>query len=424
MSLPQTEPPRPAEGDAPERAPGGPFRTKLLWIAALYFSSGFPFGLVNELLPTYLRTSGVDVSSIGHVVSWLGLPWAFKVLWAPLVDRVGTRRRWIVATQLLIGALCMTLVGHGGATLGAGMTAALLGIAILSATQDIAADAYSIEILEERERGPANGTRVTAYRVALIASGGLLVSAAGWLGWRPVFIAAGAIMFALALLTSTMPGTRSVVQRDPSASLVSSIGDAIMEPLSNILARPSAWAILLFVLLFKLGDFALLVMIKPFWVDSHYSTQEIGAIQGTVGMIATIGGALVGGAIVARLGTFRALLALGVAQALASLTYWGVALAGAPRPAMWSASVIEHFTGGLGTAAFLTYLMSVCDKRYAATQFALLTAIFGLSRYFGQHWAGDWVEAFGYPTFFLLTFVLATPAWLLLPVVRKTLERR
>src|SRR5205085_1032471 len=139
-------------------------------------------------------------------------------------------------------------------------------------------------------------------------------------------------------------------------------------------------AILCFVLLFKIGDFALLAMVKPFWVDSHYSTQEIGLIQGTVGMIATIGGALVGGALVARLGTFRALLVLGVAQASASLTYWVVALAGAPRSGMWAASVIEHFTGGLGTVAYLTYLMSVCDKRYAATQFALLTAIYGLSR--------------------------------------------
>ena len=162
-------------------------------------------------------------------------------------------------------------------------------------------------------------------------------------------------------------------------------------------------------------------MIKPFWVDSHYSTQEIGLIQTTVGMVATIGGALVGGALVARLGTFRSLIALGIVQATASLTYWAVALAGAPRPAMWSASIIEHFTGGLGTAAFLTYLMSICDKRYAATQFALLTAIYGGSRSLGSVGAGDLVEAVGYANFFLLTFFLAIPAWLLLPRVRKTL---
>jgi PAT family beta-lactamase induction signal transducer AmpG len=231
-------------------------------------------------------------------------------------------------------------------------------------------------------------------------------------------------MALLALLTATMASTRRVgaTEVEPLTGIgaLDVVLRAIIDPLADLLARPFWWAMLAFVLLFKVGDFALLAMIKPFWVDSHYSTQEIGLIQGTVGMVATIGGALVGGALVSRLGTFRSLLVLGVAQATASLTYWAVALAGAPRPAMWSASVIEHFTGGLGTAAFLTYLMSVCDRRYAATQFALLTAIYGGSRSIGGVGAGDLVEAVGYANFFLLTFLFAIPAWLLLPLVRKT----
>jgi PAT family beta-lactamase induction signal transducer AmpG len=366
----------------------------------------------------------VDVSAIGHIVALVGLPYSLKVVWAPLVDRAGTRKQWIIATQLLIAALCVSLVAHGGTGIDAMITAALVGIAALSATQDIAADAYSIEVLSERERGPANGTRVTAYRLALIAAGGLLVAAAGYVGWRPVFLAAAAVMAALALLTGTMASTRRIGAQETrpflGSPLLGAVWWAIWDPLLDLLSRPYAWAMLAFVLLFKIGDFALLAMIKPFWVDSHYSTQEIGWIQGTVGMIATIVGALVGGALVSRLGTFRALLVLGVAQATASLTYWVVAMAGAPRPGMWSASVIEHFTGGLGTAAFLTYLMSVCDKRYAATQFALLTALYGWSRSIGGFGAGDIVEAVGYANFFLLTFVFAVPAWLLLPLIRRT----
>ncbi|HET7459533.1 MAG TPA: MFS transporter [Gemmatimonadaceae bacterium] len=389
-------------------------RVKLVWIAALYFASGFPYGLVNELLPVYLRTAGVDVAAIGHVVSLVSWPWALKFLWAPLVDRVGTRKSWIVACQLVLGALTALLAIHRGATLTAGVAVALFCLATLSATQDVAIDAYSIELLEERERGPANGIRVTFYRLALIATSGALVAASGYVGWPAVFVAAAATMGVLALVTSTVPATRRAADGRV---------ESLWEPLWALLRRPHAWAILLFVLLFRLGDYALQTMIKPFWVDSHYSTQEIGLIQGTVGIAAVVAGAIVGGVLVPRLGTFRALIALGAAQAAGSLTYWLVALAGAPRPAMWGASVIEHFTYGLGTAAFMTYLMSVCERRYAATQFAVLTALFAVSRSIGAYFAGDAVQAMGYPNFFLLTLVLALPAWLLLPALRRTVER-
>ena len=381
----------------------------------LYFSSGFPYGLVNELLPVYLRMQGVDVAQIGHTVANVGLPWTLKFLWAPLVDRLGTRKSWIIACQILLAVVLFALVGHRGAALTLGISLALFGLAVLSATQDVAADAYSIELLEERERGPANSARTTFYRLALIVSGGLLVSASGYVGWPPVFAAAGAIMVVLSLLTLSVPGTRREGGRQ---------GESILEPLFELGRRPHAWAIILFPLLFRLGDYALITMIKPFWVDSHYSTKEIGAIQGTLGIAMTVVGAIVGGVLVPRLGTFRSLIALGIAQAAGSLTYWLVALAGAPRPAMWAASVIEHFTFGLATTAFMTYLMSVSERRYAATQFALLTALFGASRYVGNYFAGDAVEAMGYASFFLLTFFLAIPAWLLLPVVRKTLEGR
>jgi len=414
VSLPQPSDPPRAPGASADAPTSPRFRTKLVWIGVLYFSSGFPYGLINELLPVYLRTQGVDVAQIGHTLANVGLPWTLKFLWAPLVDRIGTRKSWIIACQLLLGVLLFSVVGHRGATLTLGVTLALFALAVLSATQDVAADAYSIELLEERERGPANSARVTFYRLALIVSGGALVSASGFVGWPPVFAVAGAIMAALALFTWTVPGTRREGGRQ---------GEPIWEPVRELFGRPHAWAIILFPLLFRLGDYALLTMIKPFWVDSGYSTKEIGAIQGMVGIGATVLGAIVGGVLVPRLGTFRSLIALGIAQAAGSITYWAVALAGAPRPAMWAASVIEHFTFGLATTAFMTYLMSVCDRRYAATQFALLTALFGASRYVGNYFAGDAVEAMGYATFFLVTFFLAIPAWLLLPVVRKTLVK-
>jgi PAT family beta-lactamase induction signal transducer AmpG len=221
-------------------------------------------------------------------------------------------------------------------------------------------------------------------------------------------------MLLLAVATVFAPSPRRAVTAQAAAAPASWLA-----PIRRLFARRGVWAVIAFIVLFKLGDYALVAMIKPFWVDAGYSAGQIGLIQGTVGMIATIAGALAGGAIVPRIGVWRALLVLGVAQAFASITYWFVAVSGAPLPLMWGASIVEHFTNGLGTAAFLTFLMGVCERRFAATQYAMLTALFGLSRFLGQYAAGDAVQAMGYARFFLLTFALAVPAWLLLPLVRR-----
>lgn len=400
----------------PARPADSATRAKLTFIALLYFSSGFPYALVNELAPTYLRMQGVEVSVIGHILGWSSWAWILKPAWAPLVDRYGSRRGWIIACQLLLAATCATMLFHSGAPTALIITITLFALATFSATQDIAADAFSIELLDERERGPANGVRVTAARLAFIAAGGLLVALAGRTSWRVAWGSAAIVMLLLAVATVFAPSPRRAAAALASAPAAAA---SWLAPMRRLLARRGVWAVLLFIVLFKLGDYALVAMIKPFWVDAGYSAGQIGLIQGTVGMIATIAGALAGGAIVPRLGTYRALLVLGVAQALASVTYWFVALAGAPLPLMWGASIVEHFTNGLGTAAFLTFLMGVCERRFAATQYAMLTALFGLSRFLGQFAAGDAVEAMGYSTFFLLTFALAVPAWLLLPLVRR-----
>jgi len=384
---------------------------RLAWVAALSFASGIPYGLFTDLIPVLLRSHGATLGQIG-LLSTLALPWALKFLWAPAVDRLGTRRRWIGASQL---GLALVLVGlaWSGASVSPAYLALILVLVALSATQDIAIDAYTIELMDRSELGPANGTRVTAYRLGWIFAGGLLVAASAPLGWTAVLLVGAAIFLGLAALARLIPPT--TVEREPHQPL--------LEPLRELLTRPAIGVAVLFVLTFKVGDLALVPMVKPFWVDSGYSVQQIGWVQTTLGVGASIVGALAGGLATRRLGTFHALWVLGAVQALSNLTYWAAAVTGAEAATMYGAAVVEQFTQGLGTAAFLTFLMTLCERRYAATQFALLSALYRVGGIAAGALSGVMAERVGYANYFLFTFGLALPAFVLLPWLRKTVAR-
>jgi PAT family beta-lactamase induction signal transducer AmpG len=391
--------------------PDAPLRVRLAWLAALSFASGVPFGLFNDLIPVLLRARGATLAEIG-LLSTLALPWALKFLWAPAVDRLGTRRRWIAGSQLGL-ALVLLAVAASGATVTPAYLALLLALVALSATQDIAVDAYTIEIMQRDELGPANGARVTAYRLGMIVAGGVLVAlSAGW-GWTAVLLVAAALFLGLAGLSSLLPATRSARPAH----------EPVLEPIRELASRPGILVAGLFVLTFKLGDLALIPMVKPFWVDSGYSVQQIGWVQTTLGVGASIVGALVGGVATRRLGAFHALWALGLVQALSNLSYWAAAAAGAPTPLMYGAAVVEQFTGGMGTAAFLTFLMTLCARRHAATQFALLSALYRVGGIAAGALSGVLATRMGYTGYFLLTFGLALPAFALLPWLGKTAAR-
>jgi PAT family beta-lactamase induction signal transducer AmpG len=291
---------------------------------------------------------------------------------------------------------------------GPGFFVLLLTLVALSATQDIAVDGYTIEIMDRSELGPANGTRVMGYRIGMIVAGGVLVAASARLGWPAVFLAGATLYGLTAALTRAMPEARR--EHDPQESWI--------EPLRELLSRPGILIAGLFVLSFKLGDLALTPMVKPFWVDSGYTVQQIGWVQTTLGVGASILGALLGGEVIRRLGAFKALWVLGLVQALSNLTYWLAAVAGATVPLMYSAAIVEQFTAGLGTAAFLTFLMTMSSRGYAATQFALLTALYRVGGIGAGAVSGILAERMGYASYFLLTFGLALPAFALLPWIK------
>jgi len=382
-------------------------RRKLVWVAILYFAEGFPFGVVVDNLPVYFRTHGVSLTEIG-LMSLLGMPWTLKVFWAPLVDRFGERRHWIAGALLALAALAFALPLLDASHPSAWLWALLLAFTTASATQDIAIDAYTIGLLDRGEEGVANGVRVSAYRAALIVGGGGLVALAGTLGWRAVFWTTSVLFVVLALVITRSPraASRSTAERH-----------AWLAPLFAWLARPGAPVVFLFVLTYKLGDAAMGPMVKPFWVDRGLTVAEIALVSTTLGVAASVLGALAGGILTTRWGILRALLLLGLAQALSNLGYAAAAWTGAGRVGIYSASLVESFTGGLGTAAFLAFLMNVCDKQQAATEYALLSAIFGLTRSVAGGLSGFGTAHLGYAAYFAATFVLALPGLALLPGV-------
>lgn len=391
-------------------------RHKLFWVAVLYFGEGFPYGVIVDTVPVYLRLQGVSLADIG-LLGLVGLPWTLKFLWAPAVDLWGRRRTWIWICQALMSLPLLALAFlHAQESVWL-LWVALVLFAVLSATQDIAIDAYTIELLDKKEMGVANGVRVTAYRVALIGAGGLLVASSGFVGWPAVFLGAAALMGLLAALSFRTPdaqAARVVGQPIP----VRSAANAIREPWRLFLSRPGFWAVAVFVLTFKLGDMAIGPMIKPFWVDRQFTPLQIGLVPGTLGVVATIAGALIGGTLTTRWGIFKALWVLGALQAGSNLVYAGAAILPPSEALMYAASFVESFCGGLGTAPFLAFLMSICNTRHAATQYALLSALFGLTRALSGAFSGVATEQFGYAAYFTATFVLAWPAFLLLPWVK------
>ncbi len=398
--------------------------TKLYWVAVLYFAEGFPFGIVNDALPVFFRMHGIRLADIG-LLSLVGLPWTLKFLWAPAVDLWGRRRTWVVGCQLLLALGLVICLVMNPSRVGVTLWTVVLSLALFSATQDIAIDAYTIELLNEEEMGPANGVRVTAYRVALIAAGGLFLALAGLIGWPAAFGGAAAVMGVCSLLSSRLPHAASPsIARAPARPGTGALRQAVWTPLQHFFGYPGFFFVMLFVLTFKLGDMALGPMVRPFWVDQHFTPVQIGAVPGTLGVVTTILGALLGGGLTARWGIFRALWTLGIAQAASNLVYAAAAALPPSTPLMYTASIVESFCGGLGTAPFLAFLMSICDKAHAATQYALLSALFGLTRVVAGALSGWAAERFGYAAYFTMTFFLAWPALALLPWVRRWTSAR
>lgn len=469
----------------------------MFWIGILYFAEGFPLGIFYDLFPVYFRQQGVALWKIGFM-SLLGLAWTLKFLWAPAIDHYRQHRRWMFFVDILMGFVILVFAMKSG--FGPWVWFAIGVFTLLSATNDIAIDGYSIEFLEKGELGLANGLRIGFYRVGMLASGFVLILS-DYITWSGAYIVAAMILALLGFICLRAPKEKIVATKKTislglefkkifhqpkafgtvllfflgtlwlinkatkwsddfpsfwfvafvvaglffaSSALSRSFSkqpekaddfSGLMEgpmfgTLMEMLRRPYFAPVILFILIFKLADSSMGFMVKPFWVDAGFTATEIGLVSVNIGLVLSILGGIVGGWFTDRTGIFKALWLLGLFQAISNLGYAYVAtviptgvenaiLPMQTKLMMYGASAIESFTGGLGTAAFLAFLMAIVNKRHSATEYALLSSVFALSRSVAG-WAGGFgAQSMGYGPYFLLTFFLAFPAYLLLPWVKK-----
>jgi len=499
---------------------------RLLVVTVLGFASGLPLALTGQAMQAWLSIEGVDIATIGFL-SLVGLPYTFKFLWAPLMDRfelpwLGRRRGWLVVTQLALAGALVWIASTPPA--GAIRSFALLAclVAFISASQDVVIDAYRTDLLAASERGLGSSLSVLGYRLAMILSGGValiwvdVAQGGGWT-WPEVYRFMAGLMAAAAVLSATVlprlkvaPRPSSVARHDvvgflavvAAVAIGFIVSDRLGPPLARFLLEPllrmtsmtaalqqrwielaalllgiaftlplAAWAakaakfetllgglrsyftqpgagaFLAFIVLYKLGDAFAGSLMTPFLLQAMaYSTAEVGVVNKVIGLWLTIGGALVGGALMLRLGLWRSLMLFGVLQMLSNLGFWWLAvngrgvLPGLTLPAFdWGfvkllhptdvdgglllVIACENLTGGMGTAAFVAFLMSLCNHRFTATQYALLSAFASVGRVWVGPLAGVLAQSIGWPEFFVLSAIVALPALILLWRMRAEVRR-
>ncbi len=397
-------------------------RKRVLAVAVLSLSSGLPLGFVLRSMPQWLTKLGVDIKTIG-VLTLVQAPYAFKFLWAPLMDRyalpfLGRKRGWVLVTQLLLAA-CMLALAWAAAHLSAGagsdgtwLVASIAGLTLLlaftSASQDIALDGYAVEVLEPTEQAAASGARTLLYRLAMWISGNAVISLGPLWGWSWTLAALGWLFLALVPVTLVAEEPRGLPRP------VTTLKDAVWLPLVGFLRRPQALQIAAFLFLYKMADNLAESLITPFLTQRGYGEWDVGVGRGVTILLAASAGTFVGSWATLRWGLVRALWVFGVVQAVSNLGYAALAVAPVERVWLYAATALEYFTSGLGSASFGLLTMRLTAKRFSATQFALLTSVWALGRMLAGPPAGALVSSVGWAWFFSLTLPAALPGlWLL-----------
>jgi PAT family beta-lactamase induction signal transducer AmpG len=383
-------------------------------VSLLSFSSGLPLGVVWYAIPDWMRDIGVDLRVVG-LFTLAQAPWAFKVLWSPAMDRYvpafwGRRRGWIAITQVALAIFGLMLAGVGHRPEAIWVVGAIaLAIAVASATQDVAIDAYTVDVLRSEEQGVAAGARVAVYRAAMLVSGGLAISVAARVGWPAVNAVLALMYLPLLLITRWAP--------EPETKVIAprSWQEAIWDPFLGFLSKPRAIEILAFVFLYKIADQLAQALTRPFLIDMGYNADQRGVALATVSVFGTVGGAVIGGWVTTLIGLGHSLWLFGLLQVTSNVGYFLIAGLPAPNPlAMYSAAGFELFTSGLGTGAFSVLLLRITQKRFSATQYALFSSLFAVPRILAGPIAGVAVTSLGWGTFYLSTMVLGIPGLLML----------
>jgi PAT family beta-lactamase induction signal transducer AmpG len=388
----------------------------------LGFASGLPLALTSGTLQAWMTVENIDLKTIGFF-SLVGQAYVFKFLWSPVMDRytpsfLGRRRGWLLTTQVLL-LISIAAMGFLEPTSQLRWMAALaVVIAFCSASQDIVFDAWKTDVLQPEERGAGAAISVLGYRLGMLVSGGLALWLADkWLGWQGMYWLMAALLISCIIATILAPEPSDVIP------VPKTLEQAVVAPLRDFFGRNNAWIILLLIVLYKLGDAFAMSLTTTFLIRGvGFDAGEVGVVNKTLGLCATIIGALYGGMLMQRLTLFRALLIFGILQGASNAGYWLLSITDKHLFSMGIAVFFENLCGGMGTSAFVALLMTLCNKSFSATQFALLSAISAVGRVYVGPVAGWFVEAHGWPTFYLFSVAAAVPGLILLLVCRRTLE--
>jgi len=387
-------------------------RNRLGIIALLGVVSGLPFLLTGSTLTTRMRVEGIDIGTIGFF-AWAHLPYTFKFLWAPLLDRyrlpwLGRRRGWILVLQILlvfgIGALGL-VEPQSQLTL---LFVVAIAVTLCSATLDIAVDAYRTEVLEDHERGPGGALYVTGYRAALILAGAGVLVIADMVPWSVAYLLiAGAMLVTIVVTFVASPSPQI-------ATAPKTFSEAAIGPMRELASRSHARLVLVFLLLYKLGEGIGGHLIQPFLIDVGFSQSAVGLLNKGVGLPASIAGTLLGGVAVTKIGVRKSLLIFGLLQAAPNVLYGVISDVG-PNSALLALVVsVDQFCNGLATAALVVFLMSICEKRFAAFQYAALSSATSVLGRVVSGWSGQWQEQVGWTWFFAISALAALPALIVL----------
>ena len=380
---------------------------KMLAIMLMGAASGYPNQLTESALQAWLKDSNVSTTTIG-VMSYVSLPYLLKFLWAPFVDRyplplLGRRRGWILVTQLLLAVAIAAFAFQNPSIALLPVAVCATAIVFFSATQDIAVDAYRTDVSLPAERGPAATATNLGYRTAAWFASAVALLIADYFGWRPAFLILAGVMTLFCISTWLAPEPPAIPQ--PPRTL----RETIVIPLKELLAGPGAAALLVVVAFFKIGDAFAMKFFTKFMLDIDFSKTEVAVLVKPLFTAGALLGAVIGGILMVRLGLLRSMLIFGVAQAVTNLMYCALAAVGKSYPLMIAAVLIEHIAGAMGNIALVALIMALCDVRYSAFQYALMSSIALLPRY-GLGYPAGWVaDHGGWIVYYIVSFVVALP---------------
>ena len=411
---------------------------------ALGFSAGLPLLLVLGTLSFRLREAGIDRSTIGYL-SWVGLAYGVKWMWAPLVDRMpipwltfqlGRRRSWLLLSQIVIAAGLVGMALNDPSELLGPLVAFALAVAVASATQDIALDAYRIESAEVNAQAALAASYQTGYRLAMIWAGAGVLWIAAWAqGEQAIGYAQSAWQVAyLAMAVSMLPGMLMVlgspepvpVPLQPARNLAEWLKGAVVEPFTDFWRRYRWQALLLLALIavYRISDVVMGIMANPFYVDMGFTKAEVASVTKVYGVIMTLVGAFVGGVLSARWGVMRILMLGAILSAVSNLLFVWLSGVGHDVTALVWVISADNLASGIASAAFIAYLSSLTNISYSATQYALLSSMMLLLPKFIAGFSGEYVDTFGYASFFTATAWLGLPVLLLVALAARVHARK